>query len=513
MATSTATEERASGRVRWQVSLADLTFFVLAAGLAASLARGARDVWGMRGAGTARAPVPFARTAGVVIAVAAAWLAMILARRIVAIVRARVRSGAAPGWGGVAAAVAWRAAALVLLLGFAMRESWILRIDEKMFDAHSASELGWDRWYEVREMLTPVCALLAMIGVMLGMGAGLVFGRSDARRRPYWLFVPLAVLAGVLFMGLPNGWYSVITQLILLALEAVHNAMSPPHRSGPDGLSVRLLRAGIESLPAAVAGLWLALIVARDFEKQRRAEPWATTRGGWLLRIGSLAAAVATAAVVALAAMPTVSRHWVNGYRQVLDPEVLVMVLAGFGAFAAGLAARTLAPPATVQPPGRMARISAVAIPSLLLTVVLLSALQCLPSSTQLDAGVRAVIGRICDRAREVPAWVAGLLSDDGGMVVFAWLSPERLAWVVAIAAMGLFILELAAPRLPGEAMAPFDRMADSRGQLARFVWLATAMTTVCLVAMPTLLVLGQVIVHIRLHFDGWMRDGWPSPF
>src|SRR5262245_12850030 len=105
-------------------------------------------------------------------------------------------------------------------------------------------------------MLTPVCAVLAMIGLALGMGAGLALGRSDRRRRrPYWLFVPLAALVAVLFMGLPNAWWSLITQLILIALEAVNNAMPPPHRAPPDGLSVRLLRAGIEAVPAALACL------------------------------------------------------------------------------------------------------------------------------------------------------------------------------------------------------------------------------------------------------------------
>jgi len=189
------------------------------------------------------------------------------------------------------------------------------------------------------------------------------------------------------------------------------------------------------------------------------------------------------------------------------------MVLAGFGVFAAGLTARTLLPPRTGQRTGRTARIAAVAIPCLLLTIVFLSALQCLPSSSQLDPGVPAFIGRICDLARDLPAWLGAFLPDYWETDLLAWLSPERLAWAVAMAAVGLLILELAAPRLQGDGPAPFDGVADSPGRLLRFAWLTTALTSVCLVAMPTLLVLGQVIVHIRIQIDEWMRGGWPSPF
>src|SRR5262249_50426665 len=148
--------------------------------------------------------------------------------------------------------------------------------------------------------------ILAMIGVALGMGAGLTFARSDPKRpRPYWLFVPLAALAGLLFMGQPGGWWAVIPQLILVALEAVYNAMPPPEPRLPGSLSARLLRAGIEAIPAALACLWLALVAAHDFERTRRARPWATTRGGWILRLLSLVAALAAGIVVVLVAIPT----------------------------------------------------------------------------------------------------------------------------------------------------------------------------------------------------------------
>jgi hypothetical protein len=59
----------------------------------------------------------------------------------------------------------------------------------------------------------------------------------------------------------------------------------------------------------------------------------------------------------------------------------------------------------------------------------------------------------------------------------------------------------------------PFDLVAGSPGRLVRFIWLTAALTVVCLAAVPTLIVSGQVIVHIRCLISNWSTCGWPSPF
>src|ERR1017187_6546264 len=71
--------------------------------------------------------------------------------------------------------------ALCFLLWFLWKESRVLRFD-------FASE-------RVSQALFPVCGLLAILGLALGMGAGFLLpGSSPARRRPYWLFVALAAV-------------------------------------------------------------------------------------------------------------------------------------------------------------------------------------------------------------------------------------------------------------------------------------------------------------------------------
>jgi hypothetical protein len=154
-----------------------------------------------------------------------------------------------------------------------------------------------------------------------------------------------------------------------------------------------------------------------------------------------------------------------------------------------------------------------VVVTLLLMAVIVVSALECLPPSAQLDPAVPWIVGRACDLGREVPAWVRSLIPDSGRMNLDPWIEPERLAWTLAIAVVAWLLLELATDRTREDRPAPFDAMAESPGRLARFLWLTTALTAVCLVALPTLIVLSQVMVHIRCMIDDWMANGWPSPF
>ena len=128
-----------------------------------------------------------------------------------------------------------------------MRESQVLGVD---FAKYRSLGAGQGDLYPMSVMLVPICGILTIIGVALGMGAGMSLPRaSPARARPYWLFVPLAALAAVLFMGQPGGECTLVTQFILVVLDFVIYALPPPGVRLPGSLSVRLLH-GIEAVPA-----------------------------------------------------------------------------------------------------------------------------------------------------------------------------------------------------------------------------------------------------------------------
>jgi hypothetical protein len=199
------------------------------------------------------------------------------------------------------------------------------------------------------------------------------------------------------------------------------------------------------------------------------------------------------------------------GFRRILEPEVIGMVLSGFLIFSAGMAARTLVP-SSGERPRWLRRLSAV-VPLGLIVIVLASTLSQLPSSAQLDPEVPPIIGRLYDSIGAFNVWLWSGLPDPILAEVSTWLEPERLAWTLAMMLVAAFVLELAFPRLVGDQRAPFDAITESPGRMVRFLWLTTALTAICLVAVPTLLVLGQVFVHIRYSIDNWSVQGWPAPF
>ena len=491
-----ASDERAG---RWQVSLADLSLLVLAAGLAAGVVRGARDIRAEPG-----------RVAGVGVEIAAVFLAAILLRSMLGVARQRPM-GAGATTAGRLASMAWRALAVVLLIYFVMMESGVLRLDLATRRSAHWWGSGLGEWYEVREKLIPTCAILAMFGLAVGMGAGVILARPEPRRpRPYWLFVPLAALAAVLFVAGP-GEHAVVPQFILIALEAVNNALHPLSRVRSASLSARLLRAGIEAVPAALAIIGLALIVARDFQRAGRSVPWATTRGAWSIRVLALAAAGAAGIGMVLVAMPTMNPIWLDGFRDVLDPEAIVIIPIGFGTLAAGLAARAVVPRPAWEKPRWLRRLSKL-LPLGLMGILVCSALRCVPTSMAIDPDLPPIFARLVDGVEVAGLWFWGLFPEPLGDSLLAWLYSGWLLWVLPMIGLTPFLSELAL-RPPALRIAPFDLVAGSPGRLVRFIWLTLGLTVVCLAAVPTLIVLGQVILHIRLNISTWTALGWPSPF
>ena len=273
--------------MRWQISLADLIVLVLAVGVSAGIARQARDAWGNRqvptglsrsGSGTGPwrgSPVPLERTAGVVFEVAAIFLILNLARTLIGLVRAG-RGWEITGVPRFVWSMAWRIAAIVILLAFVAEQASVLRIDYARQMEIGAARPGWGPIYGVRQNMLPVYGGLAIVGLGLGMGSGSLFDNPrPASHRPYWLFVPLVAVIAVLLASKTG--FSLIAYLVLVALEAVSNAMQHAPHKGP-GLAARFLSSGRDASLALLACVVLALVVAHDFDRARRRLPWASAR-------------------------------------------------------------------------------------------------------------------------------------------------------------------------------------------------------------------------------------------
>jgi hypothetical protein len=489
---------------RWQITLADLIVLVLAVGVSAGIARQARDAWGNRGPSPS-SPVPVERTAGVVCEVAAVFLILYLTRTL--IVFARVGRGPAVT---LAASfiwsIVWRIGAIAILAAFVADESVVLRIDWARQAQIGASLPGWDRAFTVRQNLLPVYGTLAIVGLSLGIGAGALFDNPrPSSHRPYWLFVPLVGVIAVLLAA--TTVYSLIVYLVLQALEAVSNARNLAPHGGP-GLAARLLGSGRDAAMALLACVALALVVARDFDRARRRLPWAKTPGGWFVRLLSLFIALLAGIYIVVVTIPAIHPSFGQGFVEVISPRILLLTVAGFGLFALGLAARAVAPGQPIDKPAWLCWLAALCRYGLLL-VFWLSAMKHLPASSAIARATPSIVGRVIDVVGSCQAWAWGLLPYPVVVALNYCLEFEQLQWVLAAIFVSVVVIELTTTKTSTLA-APFDAIFGSVRSTLHVAWLASALTLVCLVALPTLVVAGQLVVHVQLNLEDWLKMGWP---
>src|SRR5262249_19169671 len=142
-----------------------------------------------------------------------------------------------------------------------------------------------------------------------------------------------------------------------------------------------------------------------------------------------------------------------DGFRDILDTESIAMMLGGFGVLAAGLAARALVPPPSHEAPRRLSRLLAAGM----IVIILLSAMQAVPSSMQIDPAAPAIVGQVCDFIRDLSDWLFSMFPDSIESDLSAWLSPRRLAWPLLTTILALFLIELSGSRTGGSQPAPFD--------------------------------------------------------
>ncbi len=510
-------ESPAVGSRGLRVSLGGLMVLVLAAGLAAGVVRSARDVWGVRGVptptGGAGSPVwgggevPVERTAGVVLEVAGVFLLVVLARALIWQFRSprpvdeherRMRR-----W-----SISWRLGAACFLLWFISQESEVLRIDFARQAELSRLVSGADYNYRVEQQLLPACGLFAILGLVLGMGATFLLPKSTrTRSRPYWLFVILAAVTAVLITTI-TGSGSLITHLVLIAIEAVTYAMQH-HLSSGRGLWTRLLHAGIDAAVAAGFCIGLALAVARDFETLRRGKLWTTSRAGRWLRIVLLAGTAGAGCYLVAVTFPAIHPCFAAGFRLAMRPADAGMIVGCFGAFGAGMAARVIAHEPPQQPSlwiGRLSAFCRLAIPG----AILFALLNIVPDPLLLEPYVPRFVSASAGLIKAGVARFWAQFPDSFAAIATEQIVIEKLLWTSLVVASVCFVIEMLL-RDDSQPTSPFDRLAESPERPRRFIWLVLGFVVVCLTAIPTLIVASQVLLLLREVGGLMLSNGWAN--
>ena len=373
---------------------------------------------------------------------------------------------------------------------------------------------GWGPGYRLRQQLYPACGMFAMLGLVVGMGARFLLPLETRRgSRPYWLFVILAGMAAVLIAALPF-WPALIAYLVLIALEAVTNAMYHPYpiamheRLIPQpGFSTRLLHAGLDAAVAAGFCLALAVAVARDFERLRQGKPWATKPAGWAFRFLLLAGAAAAGVYIAVVTIPMIHPWFAEGFRQVLGPIDAAAIVCCFGLFGAGMAARAIAGPTQSPMSLWVSRISRVARLAIIGTV-LFAVLNNLPDPTLLESRSPPLFTSVVAFIREFLNSFWKRFPDSLTADAIRLLAIENLLWTSMMLTIACFTIELFV-RDDSSLTSPFDQLAESPAAARGFAWLALGFTVLCLAALPTLIVAGQALLHLHMHAGDLTSRRW----
>jgi hypothetical protein len=269
-----------------------------------------------------------------------------------------------------------------------------------------------------------------------------------------------------------------------------------------------LLRAGIDAAGAAAVCLALAVALAGDFDRQRRGKEWMTSGLGRGLRVILLVATAAAGLYVSTVTIPGIDPWFADGFRTILDPLKAGMIVCCFAIFGAGMAARAIAgPPGGLVSP-HVARLSVLAR-VVIVAVLLFAVLNSLPATAAAEpyvprfafwaiASVRAALDYFWDR-----------LPDSISTAALRIFAVENFIWTSLTLAILCFVIELMI-RGKDDLSSPFDRLAESHAVATRFIWLVAAFVVLCLAALPTLIVAGQAVLHVRVHAADFMTDGWP---
>ncbi len=487
---------------RWRLNLAELAGLVGVAALTAAALRRPRidDASGT--------PLP-----GPTLGLALVGLGMLTAAVLARQAWRRREAGLAAAW-----PIAWRVIAVTLIGLFVAREGSHLR-DVPLVN-QAATVWTSDSWRRpFHSGFTPACGLLGALGLALGLApaprrrAGDGAGGGLVRA---WTTVMAAGLAG---LGLLSLAYGPISALVLIAIEAVRNALQSvpmPERRYP-GLARRL----DETIPAVLAAAAACTITAAWLSAELRSGADAAwSRVGRVARALSVLATAAAGLWLMTVTLPRLSRPLYEGLGPLLDSADWTTLAAGLVVLALGLAARATAPrpefaaPAAPSPRWRLARaLILVAIVVLLFDGVRFALAENLgplvwPGP---EAGDPPRVPRwLATRWAPWPSWYERWVHESGlpAQIINGYTSPAPNPWKVLLLDPANWPLLLAAGWLLALIVTPwllprpdtppaFDAVGTDRHRAARFLAIAVGFAVLLAAALPTFL-LGMLIVGYR---------------
>jgi hypothetical protein len=380
-------------------------------------------------------------------------------------------------------AVAWRLAVVAALGTFVVVEARLLGDDP--------ADLSPDSLI-LRRRLLPLTATLAMVGILAGMTPG----RPRARARGMaWLSVVWAGSAGVL-IAVSQAF---VPYLVLLALEAVSNAMSRPDRSqlARLGLHRRVIQAGLESIPVLACCFLLGLLISHELRRpaSRPGGRGASWRGPLALLVATAATAAGAAWLVAVT-IPRLHESLAEGLSMTVGlPEAAALVL-GIAGLAIGPVTRAADRPGRPEPGAIVDRprtpflrvLLLMAVASLLLDFLLAGGLN-------LSWLVEWSWTRWVERVNASFRWLLVYLPSPLNQVWYLLLTPQWVALALAQAWVCWRVACLLVSPF-GSEPTPIDASLEDRHALARCATRWLALTVLMLAALPVLFVVGLVAMH-----------------
>ena len=212
--------------------------------------------------------------------------------------------------------------------------------------------------YELRENLLPLCGLLMVIGLLVGMQPPAPLSRRPVHSA--WFGVGLAATLGIAVIAS----YMTIWHLIIVALESISNAMQAVadvhHHLSRErvSLAARIDGASGPAALAVAATLATAEWVARDLRRASSiTRDQSLTRFGRLYRFATFMAMVLAAAHLVRTTIPHIHK-WLSGVWLVIGAGEVAWVLAALATLAAGIVARAIGRSASVveRAPSRVSR-------------------------------------------------------------------------------------------------------------------------------------------------------------